>query len=124
MQWSLVSTELGGVPVLVEAVALPGTQQTARPGSVERAHDMFSRAQTVIEQFALSAVQVGERVAAHSRRPDEIEIQFGLKFSVQGDVVIASAGTEASLSVKIVYRDALADPTESSIVGQGEATAS
>jgi hypothetical protein len=105
MQGGVIATEVGGVPVLVETVVVAGFEQTARPKGVEKLQDMFTRAEAVIEQLALSAVQIGERVAAQSARPDEVEIQFGLKFSATGDIVIASAGAEASLGVKIVYRD-------------------
>lgn len=105
MQGVVVPTEVGGIPVLVEAVAGPGFQQTGRPKGVEKLQDMFARAEDVIEQLALSAVQIGKRVAAQSAGPDEVEVQFGLKFSTTGDIVIASVGAEASLGVKIVYRD-------------------
>ncbi|WP_165550030.1 CU044_2847 family protein [Kribbella speibonae] len=108
MAGSLLSTELGGVPVLVETVAVPGTELTSGRKATEHVHQMFTRAQAVIEQFALTAVEIAERVATNGRRPDQLEVQFGLKFAATGDVVIASASTEASLSVKIVYDDALA----------------
>jgi hypothetical protein len=113
MRGSLLATEVGGVPVLVETIAVPGTEPTAgRKTTAERAQEMFSRAQAVVEQFALTAVQIGERVAANGRRPDQLEVAFGLKFSATGDVVVASASTEASLSVKIVYDAALSAGNE------------
>ncbi|MFC0623263.1 CU044_2847 family protein [Kribbella deserti] len=105
MQSVVVETEVGGIPVLVEAVVGPGFQRTGSSKPVEKLQGMFTRAEAVIEQLALTAVQIGERVAAQSARPDEIEVQFGLKFSATGDIVIASAGAEASLGVRVVYRD-------------------
>lgn len=105
MQSVVVETEVGGIPVLVEAVAGPGFQQTGSSKPVAKLQGMFTRAEAVIEQLALTAVRIGERVAAQSARPDEVEVQFGLKFSATGDIVIASAGAEASLGVKVVYRD-------------------
>lgn len=105
-----VATDVGGVPVLVETVAVPGTEPTAgRRGDPEQVRQMFARAQAVIEQMAVSAVELGERIAARARKPDQLEVQFGLKFSASGHVVLASAATEASLNVKIVYDGALAD---------------
>lgn len=100
----LVPSEIGGVPVLVEALQVPGTEQTSRAeGATERLRDMFTRAQDVIEQITMSVMKSQERIAAHSRRPDCVELEFGLKFTAQGQVVVASAAAEASLSIKITY---------------------
>lgn len=100
----LVPSEIGGIPVLVEALQVPGTEQTSRAdGAAERLQDMFSRAQDVIEQITMSVMKSQERIAARFRRPDSVELEFGLKFTAQGQIVVASAATEASLSIKITY---------------------
>lgn len=100
----LVPSEIGGVPVLVEALQVPGTEQTSRAESAaERLQDMFARAQDVIEQITMSVVKSQERIAARIHRPDCVQLEFGLKFTAQGQIVVASAATEASLSIKITY---------------------
>ena len=37
-----------------------------------------------------------------------MEIEFGLRFSVQGDVIVASAAGEATLKVKLTYQPGIA----------------
>ena len=37
-------------------------------------------------------------------RPDEVEVRFGLKFSAQGNVIVAGAAGEATLEVTLTYR--------------------
>src|SRR5258708_38772515 len=43
------------------------------------------------------------RTAARSARPDHVAVAFGLKFSAQGDVIVAKASAEASLTVALTY---------------------
>ena len=43
--------------------------------------------------------QMSERAV----RPDQVEVTFGLKFSAQGNVVLAGASGEATLEVKLSY---------------------
>ncbi|TDE33883.1 hypothetical protein E1295_37580 [Nonomuraea mesophila] len=100
----LIPAEIGGVPVLIEAVAGPGREPTSRgERRTELLEDMFARAQTVIESIALSAMDVRKKLASHVIPPDQVEVQFGVKFSTQGQIVIASAGMEASLAVKLIF---------------------
>ncbi|MGH3830265.1 MAG: CU044_2847 family protein [Pseudonocardiaceae bacterium] len=40
-------------------------------------------------------------------RPDEVKVTFGLKFSAQGNVIVAGASGAATLEVTLTYR---ADP--------------
>jgi hypothetical protein len=106
----LVPAEIGGLPVLIEVTKNAGTEPTsAHTKSAERIEDMFTRAQAVIEQVAVSAAEIRGRVASRTEEPDQLEIQFGVKFSAQGQIVIASANAEASLSVKVVYNGTAAD---------------
>jgi len=57
----------------------------------------FDRVQTTIVAVAESTVSTIGQLAARSVHPDEMEVKFGLKFSAQGSVIIASAVGEASL---------------------------
>jgi Trypsin-co-occurring domain 1 len=100
---TLVPANVGGLDLLVEAISLPGSEPVSRGGQAERVQDLFNRAQAVIEQIAISTAQIRDRVAARAVMPDKIEIEFGLKFSVQGQIIVASTATEASLAVRISY---------------------
>jgi hypothetical protein len=46
-----------------------------------------------------------------SVRPDHVEIEFGLKFSAQGNVIVAAAAGEASLRVMVAYERAGSNST-------------
>lgn len=98
-----IPAEINGVSVLVEAVTVVGDEETSRLPSRQQAEELFEKAQAVIEGMAISTAAMARKVAANASRPDQVEIQFGLKFSTQAGIVFASAATEASLSVKIVY---------------------
>ncbi|GIH65418.1 CU044_2847 family protein [Microbispora siamensis] len=103
---TLVPTRLGNVEVFVEAVPVPGSEPTsALDNQMARTKEMFKRAQEVIEQVAISASELRDRISEHARKPDQIEVQFGLKFSAQGHIIVASASLESSLTVKIIYGD-------------------
>ncbi|NBE99988.1 hypothetical protein FE391_41690 [Nonomuraea sp. KC401] len=109
----LVPMTLGQVEVLVETVAEPGSEPTSSLNDqLARTKEMFGRAQEVIGQMAVSALEIKDRVAQHSRKPDQIEIQFGIKFSAQGNIILASASAEASLTVKVVYGATQPSPDE------------
>lgn len=41
---------------------------------------------------------------AERLKPDELELKFGLKFSAQAGIVLASADTEATLTMKAVWK--------------------
>ena len=53
---------------------------------------------------ASSTVDVIGQMSERAVRPDQVEVTFGLKFSAQGNVVLAGASGEATLEVKLSYR--------------------
>ena len=95
---------VGEMDLLVEPSVVAGSQQTAKPGDVAAwALDAFERAQDAIVQVAVSTAGMIGRTAARSARPDHVAVAFGLKFSAQGDVIVAKASAEASLTVTLTY---------------------
>lgn len=97
-----ITTELGGVKILVETAQGAGSEFTSRSDGPVK--DLFERAQTVIEHIAASAVKVRDQLSENARTPDEIDVRFGLKFSAKGDIIVAGASSDASLEVKITYK--------------------
>jgi hypothetical protein len=99
-----VPVRVGAVEVLVEVVPGAGSQQTS---AVERATDYvagaFERAQAVVEEIAVSTARTVGRVARRVGSPELVEVEFGVKVSAKGDVIVAGSSAEASLKVKIVY---------------------
>ncbi len=76
--------------------------------------EAFSRAQDAIVEVARSTAQMIEKAGA-AARPDRVEVEFGLKFSASGGVIMAGVAGEASLKVTLGYdvaaRSAVVPPT-------------
>ena len=45
-------------------------------------------------------------MAKRGARPDELDVEFGLKISTTGSVIVAAGTAEASLVVKVVFKRA------------------
>ena len=64
--------------------------------------EAFDRAQDAIIQVARSTAQMIEKAGA-AARPDRVDVEFGLKFSASGTVIMAGVAGEASLKVTLGY---------------------
>ncbi|MGI9000362.1 MAG: CU044_2847 family protein [Pseudonocardia sp.] len=96
---------IDGVEVLVEAVSSGGSEQTSSLGRAQDAvADAFERAQEAIVAIAASTVATIGQLGRRSVRPDEVQVAFGLKFSAQGNVIVAGASGEATLEVTLTYQ--------------------
>ena len=49
------------------------------------------------------AARTVETVKKLSDPPDEVEVSFGLKLDAEAGAVVAKAGTEASINVKLTW---------------------
>jgi hypothetical protein len=104
-----IPVRVGDVDLLVEAEPVAGTEPTSRIDSaVDRVGEAYARAQEAIVEIASSTAESIRKAAARAARPDEVEIEFGLRFSVQGDVIVASAAGEATLRVRLTYQPGIA----------------
>jgi hypothetical protein len=100
----LVAMTVGGVDVLVEAVRLPGSEPTSiGDHASDKVLDAFEMANRVVAGAAESTWQMLQGLAAKAGHPDRLEVEFGMKYSVKGTVVIAGAAAEGSLKIKLVY---------------------
>ena len=100
----LIPVRVGDIEIEVEAVPVAGTEATSgraakAAGSVLEA---FGRAQDAIIEVARSTAQMIERAGA-AARPDRVDVEFGLKFSASGGVIMAGVAGEASLKVTLGY---------------------
>ena len=100
----LIPVQVGDVLIEVEAVPVAGTEPTAgRAGkAAESVLKAFDRAQDAIVAVAKSTAQVIEKAGA-AARPDRVEVEFGLKLSASGGVIMAGVAGEATLKVTLVY---------------------
>lgn len=98
---AVVAMKVGDVDVLVEATSAPGTEGTSSKTekAAEKLADAFQSAERTI-------VAICERVASayeDAQAPAEVVVEFGLKFSATGDVIVSQASGEASLKVTAKY---------------------
>jgi hypothetical protein len=121
----LIPVRVGDIEIEVEAVPVAGTEATS--GRAARAAgdvlEAFSRAQETIVEVARSTAQMIEKAEA-AARPDRVEVEFGLKFSATGTVIMAGVAGEASLKVTLSYdtgsRPVAGAPAALSPAGPGE----
>ena len=64
--------------------------------------EAFGRAQDAIIEVAKSTAQMIDKAGA-AARPDRVDVEFGLKFSASGSVIMAGVAGEASLKVTLGY---------------------
>jgi hypothetical protein len=96
--------QVGEVQLLIETVQVAGTEPTSRVGDAGRqVVDAFGRVREAIVEVGGQLVDTMDQLGARAARPDYAEVQFGLKVSAQGNVIVASAAGEATLVVKIGY---------------------
>ncbi len=111
MTGEYITVMVGGTEILVEAapVRVSGSEPTAAdPGRLAgRVRDAFEQAQSAIVGIAQSTVTAMQG-AGQAVKPDSMEVEFALKFSAKGDVILAGAAGEAALRVKFTWdgRDA------------------
>ena len=108
----LIPVRVDGVEIEVEAIVAAGTEATAGGRAARAAGevaDAFSKAEDAILAVARSTSQMIERAGA-AARPDRVEVEFGLRFSASGGVIVAGAAGEASLGVTLGYDIAARPP--------------
>jgi hypothetical protein len=95
---------IGGIEVLVETTEVAGTQPTSKASdAADHVLDAFDRAKQTILEVAESTAGLIEEAARRGARPDQLQVEFGLKFSVQGNIIVAGATAEAALVVRLTY---------------------
>ena len=120
----LIPVRVGEIEIEVEAVPVAGTEATVgkaakAAGSVLEA---FGRAQDAIIEVARSTAQMIDRAGA-AARPDRVEVEFGLKFSASGTVIMAGVAGEASLKVTLGYDIAAGSAAGPPVVAAGASPA-
>ncbi|MFC4031964.1 CU044_2847 family protein [Streptomyces polygonati] len=102
---------MGSTSLQIETTAVAGTQQTSRLADAARqTSDAFARAQQAIVDIAASTVEIIEQASARAVRPDTVEVEFGLKFTAAGTVLMASTSGEATLQVRLSYTGRAGSP--------------
>jgi hypothetical protein len=100
----LIPVRVGDIEIEVEAVPVAGTEATAGRAAKAAGNvlEAFGRAQDAIIEVARSTAEMIDRAGA-AARPDRVDVEFGLKFSASGTVIMAGVAGEASLKVTLGY---------------------
>jgi hypothetical protein len=67
--------------------------------------------EAALEAIKPTAVAVASKFRGFVDAPEDVEVEFGLKFSGQAGAFIASASTEAQFRIKMVWKGKPATPT-------------
>jgi hypothetical protein len=91
-----------GAPILVEFTPRPGVVQASRSPSetAEQAAKALDSAMNTIYHMARRTTAT---IDALVDRPSEFELSFGIKLDAEAGAIIAKAGVEASLGVKMTW---------------------
>jgi len=113
----LIPVRVGDIEIEVEAVRVAGTEATSGRAAKAAGNvlEAFGQAQDVIIEVAKSTAEMISKAGA-SARPDRVEVEFGLKFSATGTVIMAGVAGEASLKVTLGYDIAI--KTAAAAVGE------
>lgn len=99
-----VTLTFGDQQVLVSVVTVAGTEKTSADDRVRnKAIDALERASAVIDGLARSGASLAKNLGRAATSPTQLELELGIAFSINGDVIIAGAGVEASVAVHLHY---------------------
>ena len=100
----LIPVRVGDIEIEVEAVPVTGTEATSGRAAKATGNvlEAFGRAQDAIIEVAKSTAQMIDNAGA-AARPDRVDVEFGLKFSASGTVIMAGVAGEDSLKVTLGY---------------------
>jgi hypothetical protein len=103
MGGQIIAVRVDDFELLVETSRVVGTENTSVAGRTQQVVDAFERAQDAIVAVSTRMGGTLARMAARGARPDRMEVEFGLKFSGKGQVIVASGSAEVALKVVIGY---------------------
>ena len=100
----VLQVRVGDGVLLVETVPVAGSEPTSRVGdAIDGVVDAFTAVRGAIVELAESTAETIGEATRRGAQPDGVEVEFGLKFSAHGNVLLAGASGEATLRVKLTY---------------------
>ncbi|NES23414.1 MAG: hypothetical protein F6K41_31980 [Symploca sp. SIO3E6] len=98
-----LTTELDEDTVLlVEMSSGPGMKQVSlNPADLaQKSTQAVDKAMGTIRAMAKRTIATLDTL---SNKPNQVELEFGIKFNAEADALIAKTGTEANIKVKMVW---------------------
>lgn len=110
MGGQVITVRVDDTDLLVETPASrpAGTESTS---AADRAADAFGRAQDAILAVSIKVADTIGKLLDRGARPNKVEVEFGLKFTTTGNVIVASGSAEVALKVTVGYDPACEPPT-------------
>lgn len=105
-------------PILVEFTLSPGLQpgmeevgiQLPSPAVLaERSTQAIDSAMGTMRSMANRVVKTMQSMPV-AERPAQVEVQFGMKLTAEGNAAIAKAGAESTITVKLIWDCRAAEP--------------
>jgi hypothetical protein len=95
---------MGDLQVLVEFPPRAGRQQVALTAqdAVKKSAEALDRSMETIRHMATRVTSTMDSLGGG--RPDEVTVEFGIKFDAEAGAIIAKAGVEGSLTVELVWK--------------------
>ncbi len=90
--------EGGSILVQVDEPETGGTIRAGRDDVIEKAKDTLEDA---LNRVLPAAKSVVEKLQSMPRKPDEVEVTFGIQLSAQAGAFIASTGTDANFGITV-----------------------
>ena len=98
-----VPLEAGGaVQIEVEGEAAPTLTRGLHPG--ELAEGALTSFEAALDAIRPAALAVAGKFRDFADAPEQVEVQFGVKFAGQAGAFIASASTEAQFQIRVVWK--------------------
>ena len=89
-------------PILVEFTPGPGLKQVSL-APADLAGKSTEALDSTMNTIHHMAGRVFATVDALANRPTQVDVEFGIKFDAQAGALIAKAGMEASINVKLTW---------------------
>jgi hypothetical protein len=98
----LVEFPVAGGKVLVEVDdPAVGTRPVSR-SAIERAKESF---ETAVAQVKPGVEALMEQLRGLSRKPDQVSLEFGIKFTAEADALIAKSSLEGNIKVTLSWAE-------------------
>lgn len=95
--------KIEGQTVFFEVEPIYGYEETTTPGSVlEKAEDAFDRTREVVVNIAKGMVSAIKSLDQQVI-PDEFAMEFAIKLSGEGNIVVSKVGAEANFKITMKY---------------------
>jgi hypothetical protein len=103
MPGQVMPLRVGELEVLVQTVPVAGSEPTSVGKAADAVLSGFDKAREVVVAIAGSTVGAVAELGSRAVRPDKVEVEFGLGFSVKGNVIVVGGQADATLKVKLTY---------------------